>query len=217
MRAQASISGHCEKCRKTHGEVRGPWPSEGARRIRSRRPAHNAPFFIRICRKRVCDRQRGIYQQHEMQKIQMALMLAAQQLQQNRAQRFRSELFMQKARKPACKQPPRQAAQAGYAECSVSRCAGRTGRRFYPETERRCTSETAEPRLLQGCSRTGLPATQRSRSACRAGPRWIHGSSPRDDRKRFRVINGGDPAAGHRLRRFLKEPHTILPSTGSGR
>ena len=55
-------------------------------------------FFIRICRERVRDWQCSIYQQHDMQKIQMALMLAAQQFQQNRAQRIGGNLFVQKAR-----------------------------------------------------------------------------------------------------------------------
>lgn len=174
-------------------------------------------FFIRICRKRVCDRQRGIYQQHDMQKIQMALMLAAQQLQQNRAQRFRSELFMQKAwnqlvnsrpdkqRKQDMRNVPFPDAPDGQAAASIQK----QNAAAHQKQRNRASCKAAPEQAFQPCSAPDLPAEQDL-----AGYMDHHHA---DDRKRFRVINGGDPAAGHRLRRFLKEPHTILPSTGSGR
>ena len=64
---------------------------------------------------------------------------------------------------------------------------------------------------MQGCSRTGLPATQRSRSACRAGPRWISHLLCRyvapicPGRKAVRAAAGGVVAGAvpHRGRRLF--------------
>ncbi len=85
----------------------------------------------------------------------------------------------------SCKRSPRQITQAGYAEYFVFKYVGRTDRQFYPRTERRCTSGTAEPRLLQDCSKTGLPTMQRSRPARQAEPHWTRESLPRRQSQAF--------------------------------
>ena len=152
-----------------------------------------------------------------MQKIQMALMLAAQQLQQNRAQRFRSELFMQKARNQLVNsRPDKQRKQdmrnVPFPDAPDGQAAASTQKQnaaAHQKQRNRASCKAAPEQAFQPRSAPDLPAEQDL-----AGYMDHHHA---DDRKRFRVINGGDPAAGHRLRRFLKELHTILPSTGSGR
>ena len=154
-------------------------------------------FFIRICRKRVCDRQRGIYQQHDMQKIQMALMLAAQQLQQNRAQRFRSEPFMQKARnqlvnsrpdkqrKQDMRNVPFPDAPDGQAAASIQK----QNAAAHQKQRNRASCKAAPEQAFQPHSAPDLPAEQDL-----TGYMDHHHA---DDRKRFRVIS--------RIQSFLQQ------------
>ena len=147
-----------------------------------------------------------------MQKIQMALMLAAQQFQQNRTQRFCGKLFVQKARNQLYKQPPRQAAQAGCAEYSVSRYAGRTDRQLlsieqdaaaHQEQRNRASCKAAPEQTFQPRSAPDLPAKQDL-----TGYMNHHNA---ENRKCFRVINGGDSPSGHSVWRFLKRLHNVPP------